>query len=59
MDDNYVRDYTLLASSTLIVFVPTLCMLVSTLLISREMVRTTRGNTANGFLTNEQVKDST
>ncbi len=39
MRDDYVRDYVLIACSVLVVFVPTACMVVSTLLIWREMVR--------------------
>ncbi len=45
LNQTYVRAYTVFASNTLIVLLPTLCMIVSTALISREMVRTTRGTT--------------
>ena len=55
MNETYVHFYILIGSNVMVVFLPTACMLVSSVLISREMVRATRGNTVNGFLTNDQV----
>eukprot|EP00094_Tigriopus_californicus_P006452 TCALIF_06214-PA protein Name:"Similar to FR FMRFamide receptor (Drosophila melanogaster)" AED:0.09 eAED:0.10 QI:0/0.33/0/0.5/1/1/4/0/453 len=45
-DEDYVRDYTLIASSVLVVFLPTLCMFVTTVLISRDLMRVTKASNA-------------
>ena len=44
LNDDYVRNYTLITSNVLVVFVPTLSMILSTLLISREMMRAIPAN---------------